>query len=190
MNQFSLFGPVLPEGAQYHPEAVTAAEQAELVARIGDLPMQPFEFQGYLGKRRVTSFGWQYDFVSGRLEPADPIPDYLRDVRERVGSALGMDPAGLEQVLITEYQPGAGIGWHKDRPVFGEVAGLSLLSPCTFRFRRPQSEGWKRVSVTMQPRSAYRLSGASRTAWEHSIPAVDALRYSLTFRTLKLPPSH
>jgi alkylated DNA repair dioxygenase AlkB len=88
-------------------------------------------------------------------------------------------------VLVTEYGPGAGIGWHRDKGVFGEIVGLSLLAPCVFRLRRAVGTRWERVNVVAEPRSAYLLSGAARTTWEHSIPAVDALRYSITFRTLR-----
>jgi alkylated DNA repair dioxygenase AlkB len=96
-----------------------------------------------------------------------------------------MAPANLQQVLLTEYAPGAGIGWHKDKPMFGEVVGISLASPCLFRLRRRISTTWERTSLTVEPRSAYLLQGPSRAEWEHSIPALDRLRYSITFRNFK-----
>jgi alkylated DNA repair dioxygenase AlkB len=102
---------------------------------------------------------------------------------------LGAPSDVLEQVLLTEYAPGAGIGWHRDRPEFGEVAGVSLVAPCVFRLRRKQGARWERVSFKVEPRSGYVLKGDVRTAWEHSIPAVDSLRYSVTFRTLKRRPA-
>jgi alkylated DNA repair dioxygenase AlkB len=112
------------------------------------------------------------------------MPDFLGAVRTRAAAFAGLPLAGLEQVLLTEYRPGAAIGWHKDRPVFGEVVGISLLSPCTFRMRRRVGERWERMSLALQPRSAYLLQGPARTDWEHSIPAVNRLRYSITFRGL------
>src|SRR5205814_9520969 len=91
----------------------------------------------------------------------------------------------LEQALVTEYAPGAAIGWHKDRPVFGEVMGLSLASACTFRLRKAVGKKWARVSVQANPRSAYFFEGPARWEWEHSIPPVETLRYSVTFRNLR-----
>lgn len=133
----------------------------------------------------MTSFGWRYDFNQGGLKPTAEMPDFLQSVRERACEFAGLPPSELHQVLITEYTPGAGIGWHKDRSVFAEVVGISLLSPCNFRFRRKAERGWERQSLTVEPRSAYLLTGPARTEWEHSIPAQDTLRYSLTFRRLK-----
>ena len=177
--------PAAPAGFKYLPEILSAAEQAELVAHFADLPFRPFEFQGYIGNRRVVSFGWQYDFNTRELLQAEPIPAFLGPLRERSAEFAGLPPAELQQVLLTEYAPGAGIGWHKDKAVFGEVVGISLLSPCVFRFRRKQGTGWERTSFVAEPRSAYLLRGPARTEWEHSIPAVDRLRYSVTFRNLK-----
>jgi alkylated DNA repair dioxygenase AlkB len=100
----------------------------------------------------------------------------------------GHAPEDLQQVLLNEYQPGAPIGWHRDRPIFAEVVGISLLAPCAFRLRRRTDAGFERVSVRLEPRCAYLLSGPARGVWEHSIPPVDALRYSITFRNFKASP--
>ena len=113
------------------------------------------------------------------------MPEFLSRVRDAAAHFSGAPSAALQQVLVTEYASGAAIGWHKDRPVFGEVVGVSLLAPCTFRFRRKAGVGWERRSFVADPRSAYLLQGPSRTEWEHSIPAVENLRYSITFRTLR-----
>ena len=86
---------------------------------------------------------------------------------------------------MTEYPPGAAIGWHKDRSVFGDVVGISLLSACTFRFRRKAGAKWERSSLTAQPRSSYLLRGPSRSQWEHSIPPVANIRYSISFRNFR-----
>ena len=174
-----------PEGFRYQPEFLSPLEERELGAWFADLAFRPFEFQGYVGNRRVLSFGWQYDFNTRELREAEEIPAFLGGVRERAAAFAGMAPADLRQVLLTEYAPGAGIGWHRDKAVFGEVVGISLLYRCVLRFRRKQGAGWERASVAAEPRSAYLLQGPSRTEWEHSIPALDSLRYSITFRNLR-----
>jgi alkylated DNA repair dioxygenase AlkB len=175
----------LPEGFEYRLDFISAAEEAALVKTLRDLPFREFEFHGFLGKRRVLSFGWRYDFGGGGLTDAEPVPGFLLPLRERAAAFAGLPPAALQQVLLTEYQPGAPIGWHRDRSVFGDVVGVSLLSACTFRFRRKQGAKWQRATLSLAPRSAYLLRGAARREWEHSIPAVESLRYSITFRSVK-----
>ena len=186
-NQLALFetAPRLPQGFKYQPEIMSELEERALLEEISDLPFKEFEFHGYTGKRRVVSYGWRYDFQSRRLGEADDIPPFLLLLRETAAAVGGLAPNQLQQVLVTEYSPGAGIGWHRDKAVFGEVIGISLLSPCQFRLRRSVGERWERVNVTAEPRSAYVLTGESRTEWEHSIPPVDALRYSVTYRNLR-----
>jgi alkylated DNA repair dioxygenase AlkB len=176
---------LLPEGFRYQPALITSAEEAELLARVKTLPFRDFEFQGYVGKRRVVSFGWRYDFNDRRLERTGEMPDFLHALREVAARFAALDPESLQQALVTEYDQGAAIGWHRDKAVFGEIVGISLLSACTFRLRLQVGEKWERASVIAEPRSAYLLSGVARTEWEHSIPAVDRLRYSITFRKLR-----
>ena len=176
-----------PEGFRYAPDMITRAEERALVEQFRTLAFKEFEFQGFLGKRRVVSYGWRYDFNGGGLSETEPIPEFLQPLRERAAQFAGLDPAALVQALLLEYPPGAAIGWHKDKPVFDDVLGASLLSPCTFRFRRKTGAKWERRTLTAEPRSLYLLRGPSRTQWEHSIPAVDALRYSVTFRSMKVP---
>ena len=161
------------------------AEERELVERFAGLPFKEFEFHGYLGKRRVLSFGWKYDFGARELRQADDMPAYLLPLRERAAAFASIAPTELQQLLLTEYSPGAGIGWHRDKAVFGEVVGISLVSPCVFRLRRKSGNGWERASIVAEPRSAYLLRGPARSEWEHSIPAVDSLRYSITFRNFR-----
>ncbi len=175
----------LPEGFAYRPDFLAPAEERELVERFAGLPFKEFEFHGYLGKRRVLSFGWKYDFGARELRQADDMPAYLLPLRERAAVLAAIAPPELQQVLLTEYSPGAGIGWHRDKAVFGEVVGISLLSQCVFRLRRKHGDGWERRSLLAEPRSAYLLQGPARTEWEHSIPAVDNLRYSITFRNFR-----
>jgi alkylated DNA repair dioxygenase AlkB len=186
-GQFSLFeqDPPLPQGCKYERDIIQAYQERELVARLADLPFRSFEFQGYLGKRRVVSFGWQYDFSTKELRRAEDIPAFLLPLREKAAAFAGLTSPLLQHVLVTEYAPGAAIGWHRDKGVFGEVVGISLVSSCMFRLRRRTGTTWQRASFTAEPRSAYLLQGPARTEWEHSIPAVDGLRYSITFRSLR-----
>ena len=177
--------PLLPEGFEYQPEMISPDEERELVRQIEPLPLKEFEFHGYTGKRRVVSFGWRYDFNDRQLQKADDIPPFLEPLRARAAAFAGLEPHSFQHVLITEYAPGAAIGWHKDKAVFAEVVGVSLVSSCRFRFRRPQGDKWERAAITAEPRSAYLLAGPARTEWEHSIPEVDALRYSITFRNFR-----
>ena len=176
--------PALPEGFRYGPDVLRPADESHLLERIRALPLKEFEFHGYTAKRRTISFGYHYDFAHARLDRADDIPAWLLPLRDTVADFAGLAPDLLVHVLILEYGPGATIGWHRDKASFGDVIGVSLLSACRFRLRRKAGSRWERAALTVEPRSAYLLRGPSRTEWEHSIPAVDALRYSVTFRSL------
>jgi alkylated DNA repair dioxygenase AlkB len=185
----NLFGrkPALPEGFRYSADIIDAAEEKVLMQAFQSLAFKEFEFHGFIGKRRVVSFGWRYDFNGGGLRKTEDMPSFLLNVREKAAAFAQISASDLQKVLVTEYRPGAAIGWHKDRSVFGDVIGLSFLSPCVFRFRRKAGSKWDRASLTVEPRSIYLLRGPSRNEWEHSIPAVSTLRYSLTFRNVLEP---
>jgi alkylated DNA repair dioxygenase AlkB len=176
-----------PEGFKYQSDVVPPDQEEALVRQVRQLPFKEFEFQGFVGKRRTVSYGWHYDFNDRVLRKAEDLPSFLLTLREVAAAFAAMPPTQFQQVLVTEYGPGASIGWHRDKAVFGEVIGISLLSSCRFRFRRKTGASWERVSLIGEPRSAYLLSGSSRSEWEHSIPAVDALRFSITFRNLRDP---
>lgn len=185
--QPDLFGSQLglPEGFRYRQDILTSEEESALVAQLRELDFKPFQFQGHEGNRRVISFGLHYDFADGRLKQTREIPAFLLPLRGKAAQFGGLAPEQLPHILVTEYAPGAGIGWHRDRPVFGDVIGVSFLSECRFRLRRRVGKKWERATQILAPRSIYVMRGPARTAWEHSIPAGDELRYSVTFRTLK-----
>lgn len=163
---------------------VSHAQEQDLIARIDACDLQPFRYHGWLGKRLTCAFGWTYDFDAGRAEPGPPLPDWLMPVRTQVAERIGLPAERLEQALLIRYDPGAGIGWHKDRPQFGQVAGLSLGHAAPLRFRRRVGTGFERFTHQAQPRSLYHLSGEARRDWEHGIAAMDRPRWSITFRSL------
>ena len=179
-----LFEAPLVPGLAYCEELIGGDEEAELIRNIEAVELSPFKFQGWEGKRLTHTFGWRYDFDDRSFAPADPLPDWLLPLRDKAGSFGGIDPAEFVHALATRYDPGAGIGWHRDRPQFGKVVGVTLASSATLRFRQRTDSGFRRASLELAPRSAYLLAGEVREQWEHGIAAHDALRYSITFRTL------
>jgi DNA oxidative demethylase len=181
-SQASLFD-LAPPGLQLRADFLTGAEEHTLLGHFATFPFKPFAFQGWFGKRETISFGWRYDFNDSRLHEAPPLPDFLLPLRARAAAFASLPEAELEQALVIRYDVGAGIGWHRDRPVFDKVFGLSLLSPCVLRFRRREGRTFRRFSLDAAPRSAYLLTGEIREHWEHSIAPVEAPRFSVTFRS-------
>jgi alkylated DNA repair protein (DNA oxidative demethylase) len=182
-----LFGtPVLP-GLGSTDEFITPAEERSSIAAIDAADLSPFRFQGWTGKRLTSSYGWTYDFDAGRLQEGEPLPSWLLPFRDRAARFAGLSPDTLVQALLIRYDPGAGIGWHRDRPAFGQVVGISLGAPAVMRFRRRRGERFERVSVPLPSRGAYHLSGEARHEWEHSIAETDEARWSITFRSLRTP---
>ena len=175
-----------PSGLLYVPDFTSEHEEAELVRGIEELEFHAVVMHDTPARRTTAHFGWDYGYESRDIHPAEPIPDFLTGLRERAAGLIDVAPDALAEVLLTRYPPGATIGWHRDAPMFGpEVVGVSLLGPCVMRFRRRAGTGFVRYDQPLARRSAYVLGGAARTIWQHSIPAVPALRYSVTFRTLK-----
>ena len=174
---------LMPEGFRYEEDIISEADEAALAKSLARLDLKPFEFHGHLGNRRVTSFGLRYDYARRAVKVTDEFPDFVADLRSKVAKFAGRKVDEFQQGGVNEYPPGAGIGWHRDKPQFGVIVGVSLLAPATMRLRRAEGTSWIRMSQRLEPRSIYILEGEARTAWEHSVPPVDALRYSLTFRT-------
>jgi alkylated DNA repair dioxygenase AlkB len=181
---FDLFDtPVVP-GLAMRDDVLTKAEEAALIAHIDGTHLTPFRFQQWTGKRLTYSYGWNYDFEHVRFAPAEPMPHWLLDVRGRAAAFAGLAADELVQALLIRYDPGAGIGWHKDRPVFEHVVGISLASEAVLRLRRRMDSTFERATVTLPPRSIYHLSGEVRHLWEHSIAPMEVPRWSITFRSL------
>jgi DNA oxidative demethylase len=172
-----------PPGLTHAEDFISAEEEEALLANVATLEYKPFAFQGWFGKRETVSFGWRYDFNDSRMHEAPAIPEFLLPLRERAAALARLPTEQLEQALVIRYDVGAGIGWHRDRPVFDKVVGVSLLSPCVLRFRRRNGRSFRRFSLDAQPRSAYLLTGEIRREWEHSIAPMETRRYSITFRS-------
>ena len=175
--------PVIP-GLTYRDEIIDAAEEQALLERLMPLDLAPFRFHGWLGNRKTQSFGWRYDFDDASFSPAEPLPEWLEPLRDRAGTFAGLPPEDFVHVLLARYDPGAGIGWHRDRDVFEKVVGISLHTPARLRFRQRTAAGFRRVNLDVAPRSAYLIADEARWNWEHSISPGEELRFSITFRSL------
>jgi hypothetical protein len=163
---------------------VTPDEERILIASVDAADLSPFRFHGWFGKRLTVSYGWNYGFEDASFTPGEVIPDWLLPLRAKAAQFAGLHPDALVQALLIRYDPGAGIGWHRDRPVFEHVLGISLGAPATMRFRKRKPRGFDRASVALAPRSIYHLTGEARHKWEHSIAAMEVTRWSITFRSL------
>jgi alkylated DNA repair dioxygenase AlkB len=192
-----LFGPSVPAGFLYRPDFISHEEERELDAVIERLEFSSVEMRGVVARRRTVHYGWNYGYYTRRTEPGTPLPGFLLPLRARAAGWAAIQEAAFVEALITEYPAGATIGWHRDAPMFGDViAGISLLSPSRMKFRPYVSPGDVRPGtptrkttheIELAPRSAYLMTGSARRDFEHSIPAVGSLRYSITFRTLRHP---
>jgi alkylated DNA repair dioxygenase AlkB len=205
VTQQDLFVPSLPEGFLYQPDFLALEEEADLLRAIAREPFEAMDYHGFKARRRTVEFGLEYDFGTHRTSATRGFPAYILPLRERAAAFAGLEPAELVEAIFIEYPPGAPIGWHRDAPQFGTVIGISLLHAARMRLK-PYSAKASRsgsrtknvvnsvaaaatkqavISVTLEPRSIYVLRGAARWQWQHSVPPVEELRYSITFRTLR-----
>jgi hypothetical protein len=176
----------LPQGFRYLPDVLSPSEEASFVERFRYLLFQPFEFQGFLANRRIFTFGHKYMFAGQKPRADARIPEYFRTLTELAAKISRTSAEAFEQVMVTEYAPGAGIGWHRDRPSYEDIVAVSFLAPCTLRLRRKKGQSWERRSAYIEPRSVYLLHGSVRDDWQHSIAPMEVLRYSVTLRTFRL----
>jgi alkylated DNA repair dioxygenase AlkB len=175
----------LPEGMALWREFISPEEEHDLAAAVDTVPLSPFRFHQWEGKRLTASYGCGYDFSRSRMAQAPPFPAWLRDIADRAAGLAEIDPQSIVQGLVIRYDPGAGIGWHRDRPQFGKVLGLSLTAEVVLRLRRRLPGGFERRAVTLPSRSLYRLEGPARWDWEHSILPVVQTRRAITVRSLQ-----
>ena len=181
----------LPEGLAYEPEFLARDEEQALIALIRSLPLAAAKYKDYTARRRVVSFGGSYDYDANKLLPAQPLIEALHPLRARVARWAGIDPEALHHVLVAEYAPGTPLGWHRDVPDHEEVFGVSLGSTAVLRFRPYPPVAPRRADVVKlraAPRSIYAIRGPARWAWQHSVAAVDELRWSITLRTARVRP--
>jgi alkylated DNA repair dioxygenase AlkB len=188
-SQLSLLAPALPAGMSYVSDFLTQDEEGELLEAISKLPLQHAEYRQYTARRRTLNFGFAYDFTHHTARPAPAIPDFLAPLRAKAARLASVAPDAFVQALIAEYQPGAPLGWHRDVPDFETIVGVSLGSAARIRFRPyPWTPKHKRdvFALELAPRSAYILREEARWGWQHSVPPVKTLRYSITFRTARV----
>jgi alkylated DNA repair dioxygenase AlkB len=175
----------LPEGFRLQEEFLDPSEEADLIARFRAMEFHEVRMRGVAARRRVVQYGYKYSFETLRMTEGPSLPEFLVAIRDRAATFAGLASGDLSEALVTEYAPGAPIGWHRDAPGFGVVVGISLSAAARFRFRRGKVGAWQTTEVRLAPRSIYVLTGPARTEWQHCIPPVDDLRYSVTFRTLR-----
>jgi alkylated DNA repair dioxygenase AlkB len=202
----------LPNGLVYRPDFLTPEEEELILINIENLQLrtayyQPDELktEKYKSKRRHLGFGWGYDSEREEFVKGEPLPRFLEPVKKRIAKWLGISHRRVVEALINEYTPGSAIGWHRDRERFEHIVGISLAGWARMKFRPlPKPEGSGNIllrlsacnyapenisqplSLELEPRSAYIMQQDVRWRWQHSVAPVEALRYSITFRTLPL----
>ena len=186
MKQVEIFPPALPQGMAYREDFISVAEERELLAEIRELPLREAKYQQFTAKRRTVNYGSSYDFTRLQSQPAPPIPEFLHPLRAQVAEWVGVQPDDFVQALISEYQPGTPLGWHRDVPDYDIIVGVSLAGAARIRFRPYPWKPEKKAAVfalELAPRSAYILRDEARWGWQHHVPPTKVLRYSITFRT-------
>jgi len=188
-EQSSLFPqapPSLIPGLLYQPSFLAPSEESELLERLRELPFEPARYKGYRARRHTVVYGRHYDFDRGESTPAPPVPPLLHPLRARIAALAQLPAEQFSQALVSEYRPGSPLGWHRDAPAFELIAGVSLRASAELRFRPyPPTRAAPVFSLIVEPRSLYLMRAAARWRWQHSVVAVKALRYSITFRTLR-----
>ncbi|MGQ0810765.1 MAG: alpha-ketoglutarate-dependent dioxygenase AlkB [Nitrospiraceae bacterium] len=179
-----------PLGLLYHSSFISTQEESDLIEQVRHLPFYNIKMHGVIAKRQVIHFGWVYGYESRKITLGPPLPAFLTPLRARAAELIDRAPGELAEVLITQYPPGAGIGWRRDAPMFGTVVGISLLNACRFSFQRGEATERETFSLMLEPRSAYVPSGTARDAWQQSIHRTAELRYSVTFRTVREVERH
>lgn len=180
---------VLPHGLRYEPGFVSPAEEASLIEEISRLPLREARFREYFARRRVAHFHDDaalpaYDDSSADAFSSGPLPPWLASLRDRVAAHLGLTADEIVHALVSEYRPGTPIGWHRDRPIYGIVAGLSLAGTARMRWRPYAAQDAAHTfSLDLAPRSLYVMRDEIRWQWQHSMPPTRELRYSITMRT-------
>ncbi len=174
----------LPLGLKYIPRFITEAEESELMRHIIHLDWQNVALFGQVARRRVVHFGMDYNYDRRTVKATIPAPKFLEEIISRGAHYLEVDKEDIAEILISEYTINAGINWHRDAPVFDKILGVSLNSPCPIYFRN-RNDKKEQIQMLLEPGSAYILKDSIRWEWEHRIPPVKNLRYSITFRTLK-----
>jgi DNA oxidative demethylase len=174
-----------PVGLVYAPDLMSYEEEAELLGRFGELRFDPIVMHGQAARRTARHFGLDYDYELRKPSPGEPMPTWLASIRARAAQLAQVEPEELVEILVQKYPPGSAISWHRDAPAFGTVVGVSLAGACRLRFQRGKNDERRIWEIVLEPRSGYVLAGEARTGWQHSIPPVKELRYSITFRTAK-----
>jgi alkylated DNA repair dioxygenase AlkB len=180
--------PIYPAGFTYIPAFLSENEEQQLLSEISNLELHVFKFQGFEAKRKVASFGYDYSFDKRALSKGKEIPAAFDVLIDKVANHLLINKEDFAELLVTEYPVGSVINWHRDAFPFDLIAGISLLSDCTFRLRPHDKTKQDRsaiISVPVKSRSLYVMRGMARTEWQHSISPVKAVRYSITLRTLR-----
>jgi alkylated DNA repair dioxygenase AlkB len=187
----ALFEPDTPDGFLYRADFVSPDEERDLVGALADVSFDTFALRGVVARRRVKFYGAAYND-----RPSSPMPEFVLRLRTKLAAWAAVRAEAFVMALINEYPQGATIGWHRDAPQYGITAGVSLLSSCRMKLRpcespKDRAAGDRRTprktthTIELEPRSGYLITGLARDGYEHSIAPTAALRYSVTFRTLR-----
>jgi alkylated DNA repair dioxygenase AlkB len=188
----------VPPGFEYRPDFLSIDEERSLLDAIQRIEFSKVEMRGAVARRRTAHYGWSYGYERRQAQPGEPIPDFLLAVRQRAADWAEIRADAFTEALITDYPEGAPIGWHRDAPMFDEIAGISLGAACRMKFRPYVSPSElsaltapRRAThqIELAARSAYLIRGVARREYEHSIPPVEGHRFSVTFRTMKATSS-